>query len=592
MPKTPSALRRSAVLLALLCLGGAAVAQTAPRASRSQNVTINLINRLVERGALTPADASELIRMAEEDAVAAKAEAAATVAAAPAPAPTPATVAQAAPAEEQVPADTVRVTYIPEAVKRQMVEEIRGEVMDQAVAERWAAPRTLPEWTERIKLFGDFRFRYEGLYYPHGNDNTGAFPNFNAINTGAPFDITGTVFSPQLNADQERSRLRIRARGGLSADLGENFSSGLRLATGENNSPVTQNQSLGAAGNAQGGNFAKYAVWLDRAFLKYELTAHPGETYTATVGRFDNPFFATSLLWADDLGFDGAVVQGKRPVTEKIAPFAAAGVFPVFNTDLNFSTTQPAKFKSQDKWLKAVQVGADATVGEALGFKLGVAYYDFQNIEGKLSTPFTPVVSSDNGDTDALRPAFAQKGNTYMALRSIVPSALNNFGAINQWQYFGLATPFRDLAFTGKVDLHSFDPIHLSLSGEYVRNLAFDRGRIAPKAVNNLGATSTAFVGGDTGWTVNLRLGTAALEKRWDWNVNAGYRYVESDAVVDGFNDSDFGGGGTNLKGVILSANLALSARVWLGVRWLSANSISGPTYKQDTLQIDTNAKF
>lgn len=585
MQKTPSALRRSAALFALLCLGGAAVAQTAPRASRSQNVTINLINRLVERGALTPADASELIRMAEEDAVAAKAEAAAA-------APAPATVAKAAPADETVPADTVRVTYIPEAVKRQMVEEIRGEVMDQAVAERWAAPRTMPEWADRLKLFGDFRFRYEGLYYPHGNDNTGAFPNFNAINTGAPFDITGTVFSPQLNVDQERDRLRIRARGGLAADLGEGFSSGLRIATGENNSPVTQNQSLGAAGNAQGGNFAKYAVWLDRAFLKYELTAHPGETYAATVGRFDNPFFATSLLWADDLGFDGAVLQGKRPFGEKITPFVTAGAFPVFNTDLNFSTNQPAKFKSQDKWLKAAQVGIDATAGEAVSLKLGVAYYDFQNIAGKLSTPFTPAVSSDNGDTDALRPAFAQKGNTYMALRSIVPSALNNFGAINQWQYFGLATPFRDLAFTGRIELHSFDPIHISVGGELVRNLAFDKNRIAPKAVNNLGATSNQFVGGDTGWTTNVRIGTAALEKRWDWNVNFGYRYVESDAVVDGFNDSDFGGGGTNLKGVILSANLSLSARVWLGVRWLSANSISGPTYKQDTLQIDTNAKF
>ena len=94
------------------------------------------------------------------------------------------------------------------------------------------------------------------------------------------------------------------------------------------------------------------------------------------------------------------------------------------------------------------------------------------------------------------------------------------------------------------------------------------------------------------GRAIDFEDGTAALEKRWDWNVNAGYRYVESDAVVDGFNDSDFGGGGTNLKGVILSANLSLSARVWIGVRWLSANSISGPTFKQDTLQIDTNAKF
>src|SRR5262249_59037715 len=38
----------------------------------SQNVTINLINRLVERGVLTQADATELIKQAEEDAAAAR----------------------------------------------------------------------------------------------------------------------------------------------------------------------------------------------------------------------------------------------------------------------------------------------------------------------------------------------------------------------------------------------------------------------------------------------------------------------------------------------------------------------------------------
>src|SRR5580704_14443737 len=44
--------------------------------TRSQNVTINLINRLVQRGVLTKEDAAELIKMAEEDAAAARAEAA------------------------------------------------------------------------------------------------------------------------------------------------------------------------------------------------------------------------------------------------------------------------------------------------------------------------------------------------------------------------------------------------------------------------------------------------------------------------------------------------------------------------------------
>ena len=585
----------------------------AAHATRTQNVTINLINRLVERGVLTAKDAHELIQMAEEDAVQAKAEAAATQAAlarlqaappqppaAPIPAPVATAVATAAapdrPAEGEGNDDTIRVTYIPPAVKRQIIDEMKQDVMDTAYVEHWGAA-SAPEWTQRIKLFGDVRFRYEGLYYPHGNENTGAFPNFNAINTGAPLDVTGAVFSPQLNVDQNRDRLRLRARGGLAADLGEGFTAALRAGTGENNSPVTENQSLGAANNAQGGNFSKYSIWLDRAYIKYERGSWPDQHVALTLGRFDNPFFATSMIWADDLGFDGAVFEARRAMFDtKFRPFVTVGAFPVFNTDLNFATNQPSKFRSEDKWLAAAQTGAVWTPVDDFSVKFGAAYYDFQNIAGKLSAPFVPVTSSDQGNTDTTRPAFAQKGNTYMALRDITPSPLNNNGGSNQWQYFGLATPFRDLAFTGQVDFGQMDPVHVTLSGEYVHNLAFDAKAIAAKAVNNLGATTssgaTPFVGGGTGWTASLKIGTPALEKRWDWNVSFGYRYLESDAVVDGFNDSDFGGGGTNLKGFMTSANLSLSARVWVGVRWLSANSIAGPTFKADTLQIDTNAKF
>src|SRR5262249_26969837 len=43
-----------------------------PRATPSQNVTINLIHRLVERGVLTQADADELIKQAEQDAATAR----------------------------------------------------------------------------------------------------------------------------------------------------------------------------------------------------------------------------------------------------------------------------------------------------------------------------------------------------------------------------------------------------------------------------------------------------------------------------------------------------------------------------------------
>ncbi len=154
----------------------------------------------MQRGVLTKEDAAELIKMAEEDAAAARAEAAQeaqarqaaqtvplpTATASPesataqelatspqllpdlstlptlkqtTPPPSPAPVPEPTPALVAGPNDTVRVTYIPEVVKKQMRDEIEQEVLAQAREENWAAPRTFPDWVSRIRLFGDIRVR-------------------------------------------------------------------------------------------------------------------------------------------------------------------------------------------------------------------------------------------------------------------------------------------------------------------------------------------------------------------------------------------------------------------------------------------------
>lgn len=572
------------------------IVATTTKSTKSQNVTINLINRLVERGILSKEEASEMIKQAEADASEARAQADAVAA-------LQANQTAGIPQPMQVPPppdpepDEVSVTYIPESVKAQLRSEIREDVMQQARDEKWAAPRTLPEWTLRYKLFGDIRNRYEGDFFPSGNDNTGAFPNFNAINTGSPFDITGTTFSPQLNVDRDRERFRLRLRGGALVDLGDQFTVGVRIATGENNTPTSTNQSLGLANNAQGGNFSKYAIWLDRAFLRYEVGGTPEADFNIWLGRFDNPWFNTDLIWDDDLGFDGIAVQGRYEVVPHVVPFITFGGFPVFNTDFNFASNRPDKFPSEDKWLVAVQGGVTWNLTKHLSAKAGLGYYDFVNVAGRLSDPFVPLTASDQGNTDDTRPAFAQKGNTYFPIRNISPVAENNFDTTKQFQFFGLASSFRPVTVTGQLDWGYWDPFHVALQGEYIENTAWDYTDINSKAVNNRGANlangnAGPYVGGNTAWIVGLKVGAAALEKRWDWNVGINYRYIESDAVVDGFNDSDFGLGGTNLKGWSAYGSLALSPRVALFLRWMSADEVAGPKYSSDILQFDVNAKF
>jgi Putative porin len=550
--------------------------QSTDQSAVSDSVAVNLIRRLVERGALTAQDGADLIKLAEADAAKARDKN----------------------TKDMSDDDTVRVTYVPQSVKDQIRAELKQDVLAEAKHDKWAQPNTFPSWVTRFALFGDFRMRYEGLLYPTGNNNTGAFPNFNAINTGAPFDVSGTQFSPQYDVDQNRSLFRIRARFGADVTLADGFSTGFRLASGNDSQPVSGNQTLGGANQAQGGDFSKYAVWIDRAFIKYQINATTDKAMSATLGRFENPFSNTVMLWADDLGFDGAVVNINHTLFGNLASYVTAGAFPIFNTDLNFPSNQPYKYKSEDKWLYGLQVGFRYDKLTDVSLKGSAALYYFDQVNGKLSTPYTPLTSSDMGNTDDSRPSYAQSGNTYMPVRNIISSALNNYGAINQYQYFGLASSFNDVVLDGQVDFTHFLPKSLSLNAEYVNNIAFHKGHVAAKAVNNYDNSTTSsqgvFGGGNQAWLVGLKWGDILIKNSGDWNVGLNYRYVESDSLIDGFCDSDFGGTmpGTNHKGYTFTINYGLSQGVWLNLRWMSADQVAGPTYKNDMLLLDINTKF
>lgn len=559
----------------------------------TQNVTLNLINRLVQKGILTHGEASDLIKGAEEDAAFAKAQAQAL-------AETQAAVAaQTAMPPVQPDAEEVRVTYIPESVKAQIRDQLRTEVFEQARAQHWAAPGSVPEWTQRIKLFGDIRTMYQGFSFPDGNNNTGVFPNFNMINTGQPFDVspTSTVFSPQLNVDKHRDTYLMRMRLGFDIDLEDGFTAGIRFATGSTNTPVSTNQALAAAGpGGQGGNFAKYQLWLDRAFVKYDASLSQDSHIAFWLGRFDNLFMTSSeIMWDEDVALDGVAFKLDQTWNPNFKTWLSGGAFTVFNSALNFPDNSPTKAASYDKYLFAAQFGVQFKPVEDIEVKMGFAYYDWKNIEGRLSSPFVPLNNVDAGDTDNSRPLFAQKGNTYRPIRNITPSALNGFGTTNQFQYFGLATPFRQIAWSGRMDLNYWEPVQVSLLGEFVKNMAFNRAAINSVAVNNRsGGGSGGFAGGDTAWYMGVNVGKpyTLFNERGDWNMGVGYRYVESDSVVDGFTDSNFGGGGTNMKGYTLSAAMALSKATAIRLSYMTASQIAGPTLRSDVVMFDLTAKF
>jgi len=508
--------------------------------------------------------------------------------------------APAAPAE----ADGVKhVVFVPESVKAQLREEIKQEVLAQAKQEGWAAPNLVPGWVSRLRFSGDVRGRWERDLFAPGNANGGDFPDFNAINNNKPFDVTIHIADPSndryLNVDQNRTRPRLRARVGVDAEPLEGFSVGVRLGSGDSSSPVSNNQTLGT-------DFSKYQVWLDRAFVKFEPVRGPS-SLAFLMGRFDNPFFGTDLLWWDDLAMDGLAMKAVANVGGGFRPFLTGGAFPLYITPLNYPAEQTAKFASHDKWLYAAQAGAEWAPAEGFAIKVGAAFYDFDHIEGRLSSPCNTNLSYVTCDTDDSRPAFAQKGNTYMELRTPSAAALaaEALAQAPEYQFFGLASRFREIVGTARVEYALSSAVRVGLEGEYVHNAGFSRMQIEGKALNNRGvlppepstngvpvSSPGPFIGGGNGVLGRVSLGTPALKERGDWRVRFGIRQVESDAVVDAFNDPDFGLGGTNLKGYSIDAALGLARGVSVAAHWFSADQVIGPKLGIDVLQFDLLAKF
>jgi hypothetical protein len=568
-------LTRSVIAGALACLG-------LGNQAKADEQTVKLIKLLIQKGILSAGQAGELLRE--------------TV-----PAPAHGKHANAAPREVTVesapPAakpGEIRVTYVPQFVRKQIADEVRAQVMDEAKDEGWAEPDALPEWTKRFKLYGDLRVRYERDSFDQGN--YGKFVNFAAINNGTPFDANnygGGNFTqgnpPFLDTTEDRDRPRVRARIGVQALIDDGLTADIRISTGSDQGPVTPNQTLG-----QPGDFSKYSVYIDRANFSY--TGIPG--LTAYAGRFNNPFFATDLIFYSELGFDGLAASYVPKLTDNTDAFLTGGVFPILNSAFDFSTNSSTKFGSDNAYMLAIQGGGDWRVLPDLSAKLGVGFFDFTGIQGAVSKPCDPqLAGAYYCDTDNTRFPFQQFGNTVYAIRSIVqqPGATN---PVNP-QYYGLASKFSVLEVHPRIEITSYHPIDVILEGEFLKNLAYNQdailrhgpvqGPIGPQ--NNIGDNGQ-YQGGDSGFLLKATVGNSVIHRRWDWNVTAAYKYLETDATLDSITDADFHLGGTNAQGYILTGGLGVARDTYLSLRYFAAQSISGPKYGNNVMQLDLLSSF
>lgn len=572
MTRSPS---RSARPLATLAAGLAlalvlstAHAQDAPA---PDSTMMKLIRGLIDSGALTPEVGQALLDEARREAAAR-------------------TPASTGPALE--PGD-VRVPYISESVREGIREELKAEVLAQARAERWAAPDAVPEWTQRVQLTGDVRVRNESRLFSESNSTIET--DWGRINAGAGYDInpnTNLDLPPLRNTRQDRNNSwRIRARLGVLAQLGEHTRAGVRLATGNDTSPVSTTQTLG-------GGLAKKDAWLDQAWLTWSPL--PGLALTG--GRFANPYWSTDILFSNDLNFDGVAARYEHALGgDGPTLFASLGLSPLEYSADNFPATRQDKQASRDKWLNGLQVGLDWGFGDEQRLRAALAYYQFRNISGEYSAPCALYAGAEVCSTDGTRPAFMQKGNTLMLLRNIALDPLDPANTPLP-QYVGLASTFKLVDVNLSWETPTLADHRLRLEGHWLKNTAYDpqamwsraRGGLVTNLAAPAGATPTVadLKSGDTAWLVQGTFGDLALKQAGDWQLWLGYKHIEPDALPDGFNDSNFHLGGTNAKGYTLGAAYAFDRNVWLTGRWMAAKQIMGAPLAIDVFQLEVNAGF
>lgn len=470
----------------------------------------------------------------------------------------------------------VRVPYVPEYIRNQIRDEVRlglredvtGDVIGQAKHERWGVPDALPSWVNKISFKGDFKLRYQADLFADGNGMPqNIYLDAQAVNEAGTIEADPKFFH---NITEDRYRLRARMRLAMKAKVTEGTTVGMRITTGNLNDPVSTNQTLG-------NSLKPYQLVLDRAFIKMESEI---KDHTFIGGRMPNPYVGTDLLWDKDLNFDGLAYKF-RPL-QSYDMFDEDRIFDTFVT-LGAFPLEEVELSSSDKWLLGLQSGLNWSFDNQDKLDIYLSYYDYINITGERNQPESNLL-------DYTAPDLLSTGNT---LHNISNSVTNPNSVL-----LGLAADYKIVDLLVKYKFSTYAPVNVVLSMDYVMNIGYEQSEVLERAGDS-GLLAIYYSPGEEagakknkGYKVKVDVGWPTLNKRGNWKASMAYKYLERDAVLDVYTDSDFRGGGTDVQGYILKGSYAFDDNTWVSVKLISADEIDGPPFGQDTIQFDLVANF
>jgi hypothetical protein len=351
----------------------------------------------------------------------------------------------------------------------------------------------MPDWVTGYKISGDFRARFEHFSSDHAGFG-------------------------------ERERFRSRLRFGITVNMLDNLEAGFRLASGDPKG--TAGNPLSANSTFQD-NFSRKNIYIDAAYGKWTPVNSGGWLVSATVGKMDNPFFFTPMVFDNDLTPEGAAFQMSRAINDKHTVSATAGAFVL--DEEQYSASDPFLYGGQLLW-NAKWTDKIATTLGAGGFKI---VGDHQ-----LNTANVPLINE--GNTRKIVSETVPPNNTaqtlYVLQDQFMPVILDA-SATYTLDTFPL--------YTGKFPI--------KVAGEFMQNLQ----------------TSSK----NQGFWLGVTFGKAGTKHSWD--ITYRYERLEADAWYDQLVDDDNGAfypgdmptanstfgyfGGTNVKGHMIQFNYSFT---------------------------------
>jgi Putative porin len=502
-----------------------------------RNTVINLLQALVDQGVITREKAEQMVKAAQDKA--------ATDAAA------------LAKADE----GAVRVPYVPQIVKdeisKQVAETVKpavvADVVKEAKEEKWGVPAALPEWLTRTRVGGTILLREEGIFYS-GTNQQNFYLNYNAINSAGGFSKAGA--NAFLDVDENRFRFRGAARLAVETDVTSSITAGMRVSTGNTSDLVSPTQTLDGT--------APFSFGIDNLFIRLDERNEGKFPWLSAVGgRFNNPWFSpTDLIFHKQLTFNGVAMTGRLGLgdgsAEQSHAFLTLAAMPI----------QEVALSARDKWLYGAQLGTKLRFADSQTVRLAVAYYDYRNVDGQENAPNSNLL-------DYTAPQFFRVGNNVFDIRNDNDPTTNLFALASKFHLANVAATYEV----------TFGPYSLQVTGDAVKNVGFNQADIFAR-------TGARVVPRVKGYQGEISFGYPTVLTAGAWRALIGYRYLQRDAVIDAYTDSDFHFGGTDAKGYYLIADYGLATRLWMRLRYQSASQIDGPTYIVDTAQIDLNTRF